>query len=138
MSFFKVGLEDEEDEGLRKLDAKVEKTLREIAQTSADAPESMNQLLQALAKLMKQKNVTLDREAIAKLVQQAYNELPKIAGILGHWTDTLSAYANYRALTRQEKLSQQILKSNQLLARSTVVLAIATFALVAATVWFHL
>jgi transketolase len=114
---------DEEDEGTRELDAKVETVLRDIAKASATIPEEFPKAFDEWAK----KYPDADWEGFLKKI---YEELPKVSSILGNWTASLSAYATYRAFKRQERINEKILASNRILAGSTVVLAVATFALV--------
>ena len=122
---------DEDDEKTRELDKKVEEMLREIAKASATIPEAFAKSLEQYTRDSKQ---PLDPQKVAELLRLIYKELPNISTIIGNWTTSLSAYATYRALKRQERISGQILRSNRLLARATVILALATFSLVLVSV----
>jgi hypothetical protein len=66
---------------------------------------------------------------LADQLKAVYKELPNISMVMGHWTTTLSAYANLRSTQKQEKLTGRILESNNRLAWATVILAIATVSL---------
>ena len=136
---FKLFKEEEDDEATKALDAKVEKVLRDIAETTASVPD----LLSILSQLMDQ----VTKEAQAKGQQPQYDKLfamfkdvmkyiPDITSVLNNYTGTLSAYAQHRALVKQERIANKVLRENQnltkvtaILAGSTVVLAIATIVL---------
>ncbi|MGP8124368.1 MAG: hypothetical protein ACLQEQ_00645 [Nitrososphaerales archaeon] len=126
---------DDDDKETQELDKKVEDLLRDIAKASATLPQAFGE---GLAKLMQDPNHPVDEQKVTELLTRIYKELPSIASILGNWTTSLAAYANYRALKRQEKINEQILKSNRQLAYATVSLAVATFFLVVVTVVYHL
>jgi hypothetical protein len=118
---------EEDDRETKELDRKVEEVLKEIAKFTATAPQDLVALLDSLAKKYPNANWP-------ELFKRGYEELPKITTVLENWTSSLSAYATYRALKRQERLSEKILASNRILAFSTAFLALATFALVLVTV----
>lgn len=146
--FFKVDTEEKEDPQTVELDKKVEETLKSIAQMSSSAPEALVAIIAA------QLNVKIDasgRVDVTKLklenidglmdtLTKLYKELPNVSSIMENWTTTLSAYATYRTLKRQERLTQEMLKSNNRLAWATVILSGATVILVAfsAGALFHL
>lgn len=121
------GLSEEDDGteelGTEELDKKVEEALRGIAEFTATAPEKIVKMFDPLMK--EYPNVNW-----AELFKLAYAELPKWTSIIENWTTSLSAYATYRSLRKQEALTQRILRSNQILAGATVILAVATFVLV--------
>ena len=134
---FKIDVgEGDDDAETRELDRKVEETLKVIAQISSGAPEALATLLASTLNVKRDASGELDwssakLEDMGKLfdgLKQAYKELPSLSTVLGHWTTTLSAYATYRSLKKQESLTEKILASNNLLARATVGLAIATAA----------
>ncbi len=116
MSFLRIGPDDEDDEETRVLDAKVEQVLKDIATTSANAPEAISAYL---AELAKGKDAAEIKQALEGLLK-AYEELPKLTSILGNWTTTLSAYASYRMLKKQEKIAKNNLRTAQILAGATV------------------
>jgi hypothetical protein len=122
------GMGNTDDESApTELDKKVEETLRQIAEVSAKLPEEFPKWLDDAIK----KNPNVNWEGVLKKI---YDEMPRVSSILGDWTSSLATYAVYRALVRQERVHQKILASNRLLARATVVLALATFGLVLVTV----
>ncbi len=135
--FFKINLDedDEDDEETRKLDDKVEATLKLIARASATIPDEVNAWL---AKVTQETRTQDEAKKVLEFLQLAYKELPNVSSILGNWTASLSSYAQFRALQKQERLTSRILKANQRLADATIILALATFALVFVTVWLHL
>ncbi len=132
--FFRIELDEPEDPETIKLDAKVEETLRDIARMSSSAPEALAAILATNLKLKRLPNGDIDwtgmqwenADKLIESLKQVYKELPNLSTVMGHWTNTLSAYATYRSLKKQERLTQRILASNHLLAQATVILAVAT------------
>ena len=59
--------------------------------------------------------------------------LPDLASILNNYTGTLSAYAQHRALIKQERIANKVLQENRYLTNATVVQAAATGVLAIAT-----
>ena len=123
--------EEEDDQKTKELDRKVEDLLKEIATASATVPQDFLNLMNTLAQ---DKEHPLDPEKTRTFLTNIYRELPDIASIMGNWTSTLTAYANYRALKRAERINEQLLRSNRVLSYATVLLAIATFFLVLVSV----
>ena len=121
---------DEDNAETKDLDKKVEDVLKEIAKFTVSAPDDLAKLLDALMKQYPNANWS-------ELFKRGYDELPKITAMLENWTSALSAYATYRSLKRQERINEAILGSNRTLARATVVLAVATFALVIVDIVLH-
>ncbi len=134
---FKLFKEEEDDEATRALDAKVEKVLKDIASFSADVPEALNQLSQLVNRQIedaraKGQPIQLDR--LAEMLQNIMKYLPDITAVLNNYTGTLSAYAQHRALVKQERIANKILQENRNLTKVTAVLAVSTGILAVATI----
>jgi hypothetical protein len=137
--FFSLGEKEDEEDDLEtiELDNKVENLLKEIAKTSASAPDFLDQLNQLIERAQKS-GQQIDQQKLWEFLKQAYKELPNIASIVANWTGSLSAYTTLRALKRQERISNHLLRSNNRLASATVALAIATFLLVVVSTAFRI
>lgn len=132
---FKIFEEQDDDQETRDLDAKVEQTLKDIAQTSTSVPEAFGQwLTQALLNLQQKGNKSEDVQPLIDQLQQTWKLLPDVTSVMNNWTGTLSAYAQHRALIKQERIANKILKENQNLTRATLVLAGTTAVLAIATI----
>ena len=134
---FKVFEEEEDDETTKALDIKVEKVLRDIAETSANIPDALNQLSQLIDRQIKEvqaKGQQVQYDKLADMLKELWKYIPDITAVLNNYTGTLSANAQHRALVRQERLASKVLQENRNLTKVTAILAASTAVLAVATI----
>ena len=134
---FKVFEEEEDDETTKALDIKVEKVLRDVAETSANIPDALNQLSQLIDRQIKEvqaKGKQVQYDKLADMLKELWKYIPDITAVLNNYTGTLSAYAQHRALVRQERIASKVLQENRNLTKVTAILAASTAVLAVATI----
>jgi hypothetical protein len=133
----KPSKDEEDDEETKALDAKVERTLRDIAETSASIPDVLSYfsgLIQKEYDEAKAKGLEFQPDKLLEVLKQLMKYVPDLTAVLNNYTGTLAAYAQHRALIKQERIANKVLRENRNLTKVTAILAVSTIVLAIATI----
>jgi hypothetical protein len=126
-----------------KLEEKAAEALTSVAETLIEIPQQLIDALTVLREL--NKNDAKAVEQLDELSRKVLLKIPDIAHVINDYAKALETFLNYKiskrqeeATQRQEAMTRAILKHNKILAYSTTLLAVSTFALVLVTVLLHL